>query len=58
MNVLTALLIALGVGILGYVLATIVARQADKKKLDSAGNESRRILNEAHKEAEIKHKVT
>ncbi len=53
MNVLTALLIALGVGILGFVLATVLARRADKKKLDSAGNESRRILNEAHKEAEI-----
>ena len=53
MNLLTALLLALGVGIVGFVLAMLLAKRADKKKLDSAGNESRRILTEANKEAEI-----
>jgi ribonuclease Y len=53
MNLFTALGLALAVGVLGFVLAVILAKRADTKKLDSASNESRRIVSEAKKEAEI-----
>jgi len=53
MNLVTAIVLAVAVGIVGFVLAYLLAKRADKKKLDSAQNESRRIVTEAKREAEV-----
>lgn len=53
MNLVTAVVLAVAVGVVGFLLAYLLAKRADTKKLDSAQNESRRIVAEAKKEAEI-----
>ena len=56
MSPLITIVIAAAAAIIGYVVAISLARRADKKRIDSAQNEAKRILAEAEKEAKIKQK--